>query len=314
MILRRNGAYTGTMAGQPLGFKAVSNRIGSIDLSWTTVPEDTAYAALRILRRDDRFPKDEYDGEVIYEGAGSSYTDEDLTPGATYYYRAFARSKDGVYQNSYCQTTGTVRTTQPLILKKVGDIVRIKENDAWQDYVVAQQGYPQRVGGGTLLLRRDIAGRRTMSSTMQNEYDNSMADTWLLGAFLPTLDSAVSAKIPTCQIPYTGGGEHASGYLERKVFLLSATEVGGVEEGMGKEGTRLDLFQTNTWRISNFQGSPYLWATRSPDTTTTNQFWMVNETGAFASKTVFTTCGMRPAFTLPGDEFVVDMEGNLQKA
>ena len=47
MILRRNGAYTGTMAGQPLGFKAVSNRIGSIDLSWTTVPEDTAYAALR---------------------------------------------------------------------------------------------------------------------------------------------------------------------------------------------------------------------------------------------------------------------------
>ena len=37
MILRRNGAYTGTMAGQPLGFKAVSNRIGTIDLSWTTV-------------------------------------------------------------------------------------------------------------------------------------------------------------------------------------------------------------------------------------------------------------------------------------
>ena len=111
MILRRNGAYTGTMAGQPLGFKAVSSRIGSIDLSWTTVPEDTAYAALRILRRDDRFPKDEQDGEVIYEGPGSSCTDEGLTPGATYYYRAFARSKDGVYQNSYCQVTGTVLVT-----------------------------------------------------------------------------------------------------------------------------------------------------------------------------------------------------------
>ena len=129
MILRRNGAYTGTMAGQPLGFKAVSNRIGTIDLSWTTVPEDTAYAALRVVRRDDRFPKDEYDGKVIYEGPDSSCTDEGLTPGATYYYRAFARSKDGVYQNSYCQVTGTVRETQPLILMKVGDIVRIKENN-----------------------------------------------------------------------------------------------------------------------------------------------------------------------------------------
>ena len=314
MILRRNGAYTGTMAGQPLGFKAVSSRIGSIDLSWTTVPEDTAYAALRVLRRDDRFPKDEQDGEVIYEGPGSSCTDEGLTPGATYYYRAFARSKDGVYQNSYCQVTGTVRTTQPLILMEAGSIVRIKESDVWQEYVVAQQGYPQQVGGHTLLLRRDIAGRRTMSSIMQNEYDGSMADTWLTGAFLPTLDSAVSAKIPTCQIPYTSGGEHTPGYLQRQVFLLSASEIGGGEEGMAAEGARLDLFQTDAWRISSFQGSPYLWATRSPDTNTTNQFWMVDDTGAFASKAVYTTCGMRPAFTLPGDGFVVDMEGNLLEA
>ena len=90
--------------------------------------------------------------------------------------------------------------------------MRIKENDAWQEYVVAHQGYPHRVGGNTLLLRRDVAGRRTIASTMQNEYDGSMADSWLSGAFLPTVDSVVSAKIPTCQIPYTGGGEHAPGY------------------------------------------------------------------------------------------------------
>lgn len=314
MILRRNGAYTGTMAGQPLGFKAVSNRIGTIDLSWTTVPEDTAYAALRVVRRDDRFPKDEYDGKVIYEGPDSRCTDEGLTPGATYYYRAFARSKDGVYQNSYCQVTGTVRETQPLILMKVGDIVRIKENDAWQEYVVAHQGYPHRAGGNTLLLRRDVAGRRTIASTMKNEYDGSMADSWLSGAFLPTVDSAVSAKIPTCQIPYTGGGEHAPGYLQRQVFLLSATELGGGEAGMGTEGTLVDLFQTDEWRISNFQGAPYLWATRSPDTRGANQFWTVDTAGTFASKTVITTCGMRPAFTLPGDAFVVDMEGHLLEA
>ena len=314
MILRRNGAYTGTMAGQPLGFKAVSNRIGSIDLSWTTVPEDTAYAALRVLRRDDRFPRDEQDGEVIYEGPGSSCQDEGLTPGATYYYRAFARSKDGVYQNSYCQVTGTVRTTQPLILMKAGDTVRIKEKDVWQDYLVAHQGYPQQVGGNTLLLRRDVAGRRTLAAITQNEYDGSMADTWLTGAFLPTLDSVVSAKIPVCQIPYTDGGEHAPGYLERQVFLLSATELGGGEEGMATEGAPVDLCQTDGWRIANFQDAPYLWATRSPDTQGTSQFWTVDETGAFASKTAITICGMRPAFTLPGDAFVVDMEGHLLEA
>ena len=314
MILRRAGAYTGTLAGQPLGFQAVPAGIGTVELHWTTVPEDTAYAAFRVVRRQDRFPRDEYDGETVYEGPGSSCTDQGLPPGARCYYRGFARSKEGVYQNSYCQASAVVREKQPLILLPAGSVVRLQEKGEWQEYVVAHQGYPQRAGGGTLLLRRHIAGRRNMSALMQNEYEGSMADSWLSGVFLPTLDSQVAQSIPHSAIPCTKGGSGESKVLERQVFLLSAAELGGGEEGMGREGSPLDLCSTSGWQTALFQGAPFLWGTRSPDTRTQNQFWMVDETGAFAAKAVNETCGMRPALVLPGDRFAADQEGRLTAA
>lgn len=65
-----------------------------ITLSWA-IPADTDYAGVKILRKTGSYPTSINDGEVVYDNAGSSYTDTGLTNGTTYYYRAFTYDESG---------------------------------------------------------------------------------------------------------------------------------------------------------------------------------------------------------------------------
>lgn len=67
-------------------------------LEWNN-PITPNFEEVRILRSDKFFPSDPYDGEIVYEGRGSSYLDQDVEIGKRYYYTIFAKSVDGRYSS-----------------------------------------------------------------------------------------------------------------------------------------------------------------------------------------------------------------------
>ena len=71
-------------------------------LTWTipSVDQNSSFVGTRIVRKEGSKPTSPNDGLVVYEGTELSYTDEGLTDGVTYYYRAFAYNSEGKYQTS----------------------------------------------------------------------------------------------------------------------------------------------------------------------------------------------------------------------
>jgi hypothetical protein len=70
----------------------------SITLSWTN-PTVSTFSAVSILRKTTGFPLFATDSSatVIYTGDDSSYEDEDVSVGNTYYYAIFTRNSHGIY-------------------------------------------------------------------------------------------------------------------------------------------------------------------------------------------------------------------------
>lgn len=79
---------------------------GQVTLGWT-VPPESDFAGVRIVRREDGFPTGPFDGTVVYDGAGTSFVDTDVTNGITYYYGAYAYDANGNY------ASGALASAQP---------------------------------------------------------------------------------------------------------------------------------------------------------------------------------------------------------
>lgn len=72
------------------GAEASGDRIA---LDWIN-PPDRDFAGVRIVRSQKFFPADPWSGAIIYDGAGGSFVDTDVTA-AAYYYAAFSYDTSG---------------------------------------------------------------------------------------------------------------------------------------------------------------------------------------------------------------------------
>lgn len=61
----------------------------ALQLQWKN-PLDDDFDGIRITRSTSFFPKDPYEGKIVYEGKGTYVTDIDVEPGVTYYYAVFS--------------------------------------------------------------------------------------------------------------------------------------------------------------------------------------------------------------------------------
>ncbi len=77
----------------PRNVKATAGFSG-VNITWQNPPDDN-FSYVRIMRHEDRFRGDPFQGKMVYEGTAEKFLDKNVTAGKKYFYVLFARNKKG---------------------------------------------------------------------------------------------------------------------------------------------------------------------------------------------------------------------------
>lgn len=188
----------------------------------------------------------------------------------------------------------------PLSTVALGDILMLNENGSPVPFYVCKHDYESGLNGAgrTLVVRKDCYDKRAFSSD-KNAYANGYLDSWLRNTYLKLLDADIQAAIGTTKIYYTpGNGNTTVTTLQRAVFQLSLTELGGYSYYANTEGSTLPI--ASTLKIAYLNGRAVDQWTRTPKTD--DIYYVVKmpaNGGDGASDGGIMSNGSRPAFTLP---------------
>lgn len=175
-----------TAPANPSGFAAVP-REDAVELFWEN-PVEEDFSHVRLLKSHKFFPRDPFDGELLYEGDGEAITDEDTEPGTTYYYTLFARDTEGNYSSgAIARAHITAPAPQPEAPSAPqphpGRAPKPTADDPFVDVPLAPGPHPQIeeltledfefVQGGTLLkpFNKTIAIDGSKNLTIRIDYD-----------------------------------------------------------------------------------------------------------------------------------------------
>ena len=206
--------------------------------------------------------------------------------------------------------------TVKLGAKAAGSIVKLRENGALVDFIVANQGKPASGNyddscNGTWLVRKDIHSNRTWDGS-NNDYANSDVHSWLNNTYLNLLDADIKAAVKQVKIPYRKGSGTSTSVtsgangLSCKAFLLSMKEVGLSPSYAPSEGATLSYFSAggNTARKANLNGSPAEWWSRSPYCVGVDDYaCAVTSSGVSDKWGVTYSYGVRPALMKGENEY-----------
>ena len=180
-----------------------------------------------------------------------------------------------------------------------GSLIGIEENGTQVPFLVLIHGYP--AAERTLVIRRDLYHTIAWNSNGVTTYANSALDIWLNTDYLNLLAASIQAEISAVDIDYTiGGGNNTLSTLNRKIFMLSYTELGGTNSYANVEGTAIPYFDSKDKRKAYLNGTADLYWTRSPLTgSIDDRVWTVNQSGDINFNATSYPFGTRPVFTLP---------------
>lgn len=194
---------------------------------------------------------------------------------------------------------------QPLSALTVGSTLKITENSTPTQFLVLQHVYPNADSANTLLLRKEPAVTHRWGDGTTPWYGNSSINSYLENTYYLTLDSSVKDLIPevsiVCQMQL--GYVNTEPYL-CKVFLLSATELGGQEVSKAVDGYPIPYFSDANSRKAFAGSSAATWWTRSGSDEYPQLPVAVNTDGNFIAETRNEPFYARPAFCLPNDVLV----------
>lgn len=322
-------------APQDITATFVPNNYGAPEINWSASPSD-------VVRLD-----------IVAKSNGSS------TCRVTWLKKGSATiTVTAAEEKSTCSVVASPATIGSL---PIGTTLYIKENNQRTAFVLAKHDYEKDSsklglittfpgnGKGLSLLARSSktvlshvwnTKNASYNSRFTNIYSGSTIDEWLNGEYFRTLDSSISSKIKNTNIrvspgPQTykddDGNSHttdgsAVAWISRKVFLLSATELGmsSSVSGITKEGTALPNCSEMLYNIIG--SSNYAW-TRSrcfdatpfayPESFKYNNSAVVSPSKSNNSYYTYTGISdvtkkypVLPAFTLPAT-LEVDVNGNV---
>ena len=139
----------------------------------------------------------------------------------------------------------TVSSTAQIGTLPEGSIIYLNENGSPVPFYVAKQGYePNYNSNRVLVVRKDGAKEGPWNSSGVNTYDGSTIDTWFNQTYLQTLDSDVQSAISTTNIPATSPRNSGVIRLNKSVFALSLTELGGSASPSGDANTEGSVLPT----------------------------------------------------------------------
>lgn len=319
-------------APQDITATFVPNNYGAPEINWSASPSD-------VVRLD-----------IVAKSNGSS------TCRVTWLKKGSATiTVTAAEEKSTCSVVASPATIGSL---PIGTTLYIKESNQRTAFVLAKHDYEEASskwttfpgnGKGLSLLARSSktvlshvwsTESASYDSRFTNIYSGSTIDKWLNGEYFRTLDSSISSKIKNTNIlvspgPQTykddDGNSHTTDgsavtWISRKVFLLSATELGMSSNvsGITKEGTALPNCSEMLYNIIG--SSNYAW-TRSrcfdatpfayPEFFKYNNSAVVSSSKSNNSYYTYTTISdvtkkypVLPAFTLPAT-LEVDVNGNI---
>lgn len=321
-------------APQDITATFVPNNYGAPEINWSASPSD-------VVRLD-----------IVAKSNGSS------TCRVTWLKKGSATiTVTAAEEKSTCSVVASPATIGSL---PIGTTLYIKENNQRTAFVLAKHDYEKDSsklglittfpgnGKGLSLLAR--SSKTVLSHVWNTEsasyiyftniYSGSTIDKWLNGEYFRTLDSSISSKIKNTNIRVSPGPQtykddddnsHTTdgsevAWISRKVFLLSATELGMISNvsGITKEGTALPNCSEMLFNIIG--SSNYAW-TRSrcfdatpfayPESFKYNNSAVVSPSKSNNSYYTYTTISdvtkkypVLPAFTLPAT-LEVDVNGNV---
>lgn len=319
-------------APQDITATFVPNNYGAPEINWSASPSD-------VVRLD-----------IVAKSNGSS------TCRVTWLKKGSATiTVTAAEEKSTCSVVASPATIGSL---PIGTTLYIKESNQRTAFVLAKHDYEEASskwptfpgnGKGLSLLARSSktvlshvwnTESASYNSRFTNIYSGSTIDKWLNGEYFRTLDSSISSKIKNTNLrvspgPQTykddDGNSHTTdgsevAWISRKVFLLSATELGmsSSVSGITKEGTALPNCSEMLFNIIG--SSNYAWTrSRCFDATPfayPESFKYNNSAVASPSKsnnsyyTYMTISDVKkkypvlPAFTLPAT-LEVDVNGNI---
>lgn len=321
-------------APQDITATFVPNNYGAPEINWSASPSD-------VVRLD-----------IVAKSNGSS------TCRVTWLKKGSATiTVTAAEEKSTCSVVASPATIGSL---PIGTTLYIKENNQRTAFVLAKHDYekdssklglittfPGNGKGLSLLARSSKTVLLHVWNTesapyiyFTNIYSGSTIDKWLNGEYFRTLDSSISSKIKNTNIRVSPGPQtykddddnsHTTdgsevAWISRKVFLLSATELGmsSSVSGITKEGTALPNCSEMLFNIigsSNyartrsrcFDATPFAY----PESFKYNSSAVVSPSKSNNSYYTYTAISdvtkkypVLPAFTLPAT-LEVDVNGNV---
>ena len=148
-------------------------------------------------------------------------------------------------------------------------------NDTY--FIVAKHDYePELNGSGlTLLVRKSNYEQRKWNNRDLNNYAECELDTWFNNTYYKLLSDDLKKVIGKTNIQYTVGGMSSNGTnqtqttLQRKVFALSANELGVEHSYANKEGSQLAIYEELLTTGSTNDTAQW---TRTPSVKADNQY------------------------------------------
>ena len=206
----------------------------------------------------------------------------------------------------------------------VGTTVQLNEDGKPKNYLIVNQGKPSEIYddscNGTWLLRENCIDKRSWDIENKNKYEISDIYSWLDSEIVKKYDKLVQESVKQVKIPYRknggSGGNDQTGIngILCKTFLLSGVEVGfdkEVYQYFPNDGSKLSFFEYGSGigaarkRVSYFQDSPVNWCLRSPDISSANNVFYVQNNGFWFRGASSDEYGIRNAIVL-GSDFLIE--------
>lgn len=193
----------------------------------------------------------------------------------------------------------------PIATLDEGSVIKINESGSPVEFYVAKHNYESELNGSgkILVVRKDCYSTRTFNSLIYTEhFPTSDICTWLNETYIGLLDSGVQEAITTTTFKVWVSGIEVT-TAEKKIFLLSATELGYVYNTSQSrlayvEGEKLDI--SDLLIPANLNGEAVRQWTRSNVPGYGEYVCVNNANGSFGrAQSLMAIIGVRPIFALP---------------